>query len=1257
MSRFTLEHPQYWDVRSDGYASPARLSLAFPEVRTYKLALAQELIELGIDGFFLDYRRQSNWSPEFGYVAPVIASYEGQHGTGVDPEAESWLRHRAAYQTLMLSELRALCRRSGRPLEIIAAPPIMTPTPANQLLEYFVDWPSWVALGLVDGLAPDGLPFDRQRPMESIVKNMNRVRDMIGGRARLYWSIRSAYDWGSGLRTLSRLTGQPLERTLADVLRTAWENGAAGVHCDSYDPGCEPQEWIDTLRQLTQTTLRNVHPQPVPSTGVEAVRSLYTPPVEVAAPAQPRPEALEDRVRPHRLTTGSANDTEARFSPDGRTIVFQSDRGGEGAHIWHVPIEGGTPTRLTDGNCNDLFPTFSPDGRSIAFCSDRADGRFYHLYVVPSQGGEPGALTAGPHTDTLPCFAANGRTIVFTSTRATDLYTSSNVLYEVTIDGGEPNTWGVFPYAQMQPSVTRDGSLVAFTALDALENENFYACVAPFGRPEERVRLTSPNESCYGASIAPDGSAVAYMSPGPGRRRGWDIWIRAVRSDALVRVTNSPGNDRSPSWSPDGRRLVFESNRDGSYQLFTINVSSLRFPATTTPDDIWGPAVARTAGMVENDTDPERTLVKWQEPLRPALDYRNRSFGMHLGRKQRVRAVTVTADAPQGKCRIDRAHTELYHGDRNGEFRRYEGPLDFSVDSKGNAVQITLGALDLTTRLLKLRFAYGDKAYTAVIPSITEAVVPDLPDAARESTQLRLWTTLQGKNRLLAWEPALGRWTANGHALTPTGMDASDRFSGEGGRTILPWHVAGDFRFSCDFLLPKGPTGAGGPIVYFRVSPDDSFYTFRYIDCWGTAVMHRKTPGTAWVQIGYATGHKLALNMWHRLELTTRGAVCRVSLNGKLVVESRDARLREGAVGVGCQVRETRFRNIRLVADGTTPLPDWAVPRDPEPYVVVCPDAGRGGYQAFPGLCQLRNGDLLAVFYAGWSHVSRPDEARPTGGAVAVSRSRDGGRSWSPAEIVLDTPLDDRDPAIWQCDDGTLVVSAVSVDWAAFKPPYLDWCYAYLARSSDGGNTWSGAEELRIGDRHDYTVWTEPRRLRNGEWLWPLYRNHANQLTTAFLRSADGGKSWGGLRLIDPESKSTDEPDVCQFPDDTLFCAMRPRSEPHMWQSRSTDNGLTWTRPTPLPFYGHCANLLHTSSGTTLLAHRDPGVTIHFSHDQAQSWAGAVMIDPAGGAYTQMVELPEGHVLIVYYTEGSRSQVRAQRLRVDEDGVSPAPWP
>lgn len=518
--------------------------------------------------------------------------------------------------------------------------------------------------------------------------------------------------------------------------------------------------------------------------------------------------------------------------------------------------------------------------------------------------------------------------------------------------------------------------------------------------------------------------------------------------------------------------------------------------------------------------------------------------------------------------------------------------------------------------------------------------------------EVRVSTTRNGKSQPLAWRSTLGRWQGRDDQLVAVETRQSDLYSGEGARVFLPCTVAGDFDFSCQFNLSDNSNGAGGPIVYFRVQADGSLYAFRYVNYWGTAVLQKKLPGQPWLQFGYTTNVQVAVGKWHDLLLRCRGGEYTVLINGQKAVQGIDAALSGGALGLGCQVRRIGFRNIGVLGRASG-IEHWSSRPERPPYVVVCADAGRGGYQAFPGLCRLKPGELLAVFYAGWGHVSRPEKtpSHATGGAVALSRSTDEGKTWSCAEIVLDTPMDDRDPAVWQCDDGTVVISAVGVDWPRFQPPYENWCHTYLVRSADGGKTWTRPEELRITDKGNYTAWTEPRRLANGDWLWPVYLNQNTSLTTAMLRSTDGGRTWGKPRAVDETAHSTDEPDVCQFPDGTLFCAMRPGPEPHMWQSRSRDNGATWTRPALLPFYGHCANLLYTRSGITLLGHRDPGMCIHYSLDQAKTWAGGLMIDPCGGAYSQMVELPDGRVLVVYYTEGEKSQIRAQTLEVTRWGI------
>src|ERR1700757_1575468 len=85
------------------------------------------------------------------------------------------------------------------------------------------------------------------------------------------------------------------------------------------------------------------------------------------------------------------------LSRDGELVAYSERRvaGGEDRHsIWVVPFAGGQARRLTDGPWADTRPRFSPDGRSLAFLSDREKAGVAQLLVLPLEGGEARVLTA-----------------------------------------------------------------------------------------------------------------------------------------------------------------------------------------------------------------------------------------------------------------------------------------------------------------------------------------------------------------------------------------------------------------------------------------------------------------------------------------------------------------------------------------------------------------------------------------------------------------------------------------------------------------------------------------------------------------------------------------------------------------------------------------------------------------------------------------------------------------------------------------------
>jgi Tol biopolymer transport system component len=115
-------------------------------------------------------------------------------------------------------------------------------------------------------------------------------------------------------------------------------------------------------------------------------------------------------------------------SPDGRTIVF--DLVGD---LYTLPIAGGKATRITDGPAFDAQPRFSPDGKTIVFASDRSGGE--NLWLANADGSNPRPLTRGDKNQYVsPVWAPDGSGIVVS--RATDPYASAYELWFFHKDGG-----------------------------------------------------------------------------------------------------------------------------------------------------------------------------------------------------------------------------------------------------------------------------------------------------------------------------------------------------------------------------------------------------------------------------------------------------------------------------------------------------------------------------------------------------------------------------------------------------------------------------------------------------------------------------------------------------------------------------------------------------------------------------------------------------------------------------------------------------
>lgn len=213
-----------------------------------------------------------------------------------------------------------------------------------------------------------------------------------------------------------------------------------------------------------------------------------------------------------RLTDHPAKDCHGVLSPDGRRIVFNSERVGWWK-IWVMNADGSDPTQLTRPESGaDYYPDWSPDGERIVFVSGgRGNG---DIIVMDADGSDATNLTDHPARDNFPAWSPDGRWIAFASDRE---------------DG-----WAIYvtdPTGETVRRVSGEG--------DALE---------PAWYPDSR-RLVY--------QVATGGSFDLYA-------------VELTPGATPVRLTRHPGAEKRPAVSPDGRLIAFESDRAGGSQIFVM---------------------------------------------------------------------------------------------------------------------------------------------------------------------------------------------------------------------------------------------------------------------------------------------------------------------------------------------------------------------------------------------------------------------------------------------------------------------------------------------------------------------------------------------------------------------------------------------------------------------------------------------------------------------------------------------------------------
>jgi dipeptidyl aminopeptidase/acylaminoacyl peptidase len=249
------------------------------------------------------------------------------------------------------------------------------------------------------------------------------------------------------------------------------------------------------------------------------------------------------------LTRGEHSDTSPCWTPDGRAVVFVSDRGGS-ENLWRIRLDQRVPERLTmlDGIVRE--PRVAPDGRHVAFLhaapgSRRGRGSagraWYHLWVLDLATRRVRQVTAGEGDDGQHDWSPDGRRLVFVAhrPRSAGAERAHADLYVVRARGGRPRRLTHSPGSKQSPAWSPDGRRIAFLG-------------------PGRSRVESPRVWTVPAS------------GGPARDLLGDADLMC--GDALLSdVRPQGGAAPRPAWAAGGDRIFFLATRRGTTDVWEID--------------------------------------------------------------------------------------------------------------------------------------------------------------------------------------------------------------------------------------------------------------------------------------------------------------------------------------------------------------------------------------------------------------------------------------------------------------------------------------------------------------------------------------------------------------------------------------------------------------------------------------------------------------------------------------------------------------